>query len=110
MGEIEDRIALFTRKVGRRIRLDRIIAFGSRISGDALKDSDLDLIVVSDDFEGLKFFDRPERFDDLWDWGDEISLELLCYTREEFERKANQIGIVATAVKDGRVFRADGSI
>jgi len=104
MGELEDRIGRFLQKASERVHLDRVIAFGSRVRGDALKRSDLDLIVVSDDFGGIRFFDRPGLVDDLWDWYIDMPLELLCYTREEFGRKAQEIGIVATAIKEGRVF------
>jgi predicted nucleotidyltransferase len=104
VGKVEDRIDDFLRRAQQRIRVDRVIAFGSRIRGDELKNSDLDIIVVSDDFQGVKFYERPVMINDLWPWYRDMSLDLLCYTRGEIDRIAQEIGIVATAIKEGRVF------
>ncbi|HXH07779.1 MAG TPA: nucleotidyltransferase domain-containing protein [Vicinamibacterales bacterium] len=80
---------------------DAVIAFGSRARGDALEDSDLDLIVVSKSFRGMRFIDRPAAV--LQALRPSIPVELLCYTPEEFERKRREAGIVAEAVSDGIV-------
>jgi len=39
-------------------QIEEAIIFGSRIRGDYLKDSDLDLILVSSNFSGIQFTDR----------------------------------------------------
>lgn len=83
------------------IRVERAIVFGSRVRGDALLTSDLDLILVSPDFEGLSFTDRPMAVHDAWDFEEAPSLEVICYTPEEFARKRERIGLVRTAVEEG---------
>ena len=83
------------------IRVERAILFGSRVRGDALLSSDLDLILVSPDFEGVFFTDRPMAVVDAWDFEGAPPLEVLCYTPEEFERKRARIGIVRTALEEG---------
>jgi hypothetical protein len=99
-GEIEDRtIKDFIQKLKKRFKIERIILFGSRAEGEALKDSDYDFIIVSKDFEGIFFTDRTSLLYDLWD--SELSLEALCYTPEEFDKKAREIGIVKEAIKHG---------
>lgn len=76
-----------------------IILFGSRARGDYLKDSDFDLIVVSEKFKDLDF---RERIVEIYKLVDEpIRLDVLCYTPEEFEKKKNQICIVKKAVEEG---------
>ena len=40
------------------IRADKIILFGSYATGHARPDSDIDLVVVSDDFEGKDYWQR----------------------------------------------------
>lgn len=85
-----------------RWKIEKVIIFGSRVRGDYLMDSDLDLIVVSKDFEGVRFTDRigeVSRYLDLWQG--EYPIEILCYTPSEFGRKKNQIGMVKDAVEYG---------
>jgi predicted nucleotidyltransferase len=75
--------------------------FGSRIRGDALAGSDLDAIIVSNDFQGTDFFKRMADMSKAWYdfFGPAIILEPLCYTRSEFAAKRNEIGIVSEALK-----------
>ncbi|MBU1122845.1 MAG: nucleotidyltransferase domain-containing protein [Candidatus Omnitrophota bacterium] len=40
------------------IRVSKVIIFGSRVSGKALKDSDLDIVILSKDFEGKDIFEK----------------------------------------------------
>lgn len=79
----------------------RVILFGSWARGDALVDSDLDLIVVSGAFQGLGFLERAIRVLEETDLV--LGADLLCYTPEEFERKRAEEGIVKTAVAEGIV-------
>ncbi len=82
----------------------RIILFGSRARGTALRDSDVDLIVVSARFHGMHFTDRTSRvLKAIRDGGVRpgVDVEALCYTPEEFERKRREVGIVAEAISYG---------
>lgn len=59
--------------------------FGSRVRGDHLHRSDLDVIVVDERYAGTPFTQRG--LDVLRDWPYTIpELELFCYTPEEFAR------------------------
>jgi hypothetical protein len=98
--EIEDKtVKDFIQKLKKRFKIERIILFGSRARGDALKDSDYDFIIVSKDFEGIFFTERTSLLYDLWN--SEFSLEALCYTPEEFNKKAREISIVKEALSHG---------
>lgn len=77
----------------------RVIAFGSRVRGDALSTSDLDLILVSPGFGAVPFLKRPVLVAELL--GYPGGLELLCYTPEEFEEKRHELGIVHVALAEG---------
>ena len=80
----------------------RVILFGSRARGDNLRDSDYDLIVVSESFRNTPFVERSSIvLEILWENGIRDDIEVLCYTPEEFEKKKKQLGIVAIAVKEG---------
>jgi hypothetical protein len=87
----------FLEKVKREVKVEKIILFGSRARGDNLKDSDVDLIIVSRDFEGVQFYERMSRFLLLWDAP--LDLEVLCYTPEEFEQKSSEICVVREAIR-----------
>ena len=76
-----------------------VIAFGSRVRGDALSTSDLDLIVVSPCFEPLHFLKRVPYILELL--GYPAGLEFLCYTPDEFHEKRREHGIVRVAVEEG---------
>ncbi|MFA0766106.1 MAG: hypothetical protein BDTLLHRC_001059 [Candidatus Fervidibacter sp.] len=76
-----------------------LIAFGSRVNGTAKPDSDLDLIVVSDAFEGIPFLQRSRMFNEQVPW--HLRVDAWCYTVKEFERLRRQIGIVADACREG---------
>ena len=80
-------------------RPETVLLFGSRVRGDALEDSDLDLVLVADRFRGVPFLERAIRvlahIDLPW------PVDLLCYTPEEFADKRAELGIVSAAVEEG---------
>jgi predicted nucleotidyltransferase len=77
----------------------QVIAFGSRVRGDALSTSDLDLILVSPWFASVPFLKRSPAVLELLDYPG--GLELLCYTPEEFEARRQELGIVRVALEEG---------
>lgn len=99
MGRVPAEIERFVRRVNEAYRLDRAILFGSRARGDYLNCSDYDIILVSEDFAGVPFPDRISSVGRLWTLHDAV--EPLCYTPDEFRKKAGQIGIVRVAVREG---------
>jgi len=93
------RVKRFLEAVEQDWPLERAILFGSRARGDHLRYSDVDLLLVSDAFEGIPFPDRPSKLYPLWEGG--LPLEILCYTSTEFDKKRQMIGLVQDAVKEG---------
>lgn len=89
----------FLEALGRDWPLERAILFGSRARGDHLRYSDVDLLLVSDAFEGIAFPDRPSKLYQHWEGG--LPLEILCYTPTEFDKKRRMIGLVRDAVEEG---------
>jgi len=82
------------------IEINRAFLFGSRARGDYLEESDWDVMIISPEFAGIPFPDRPTmvlRRIPL------RRVELLCYTEEEFQRRVEEIGIVAEAAKGKRL-------
>lgn len=77
----------------------KVLVFGSRARGDALQDSDLDLLIVAEAFREIRWLDRPVRV--VEDCDIRFGVELLCYTPEEYQRKREELGIVRTATEEG---------
>jgi uncharacterized protein len=78
---------------------ERIILFGSRARGDNLKESDIDLLVVSEKFADIPFRERMIEAYGMWD--KKQDLEQICYTAAELNEMSKRIGIVKTALSEG---------
>ncbi len=85
----------------KNLDLDKLILFGSYAKGNQTKDSDIDLLVVSNDFKGKKSFKRGKEL--YLNWDINIDVDFICLTNEELEIKKKQIGIVSQALKEGVV-------
>ena len=89
----------FKDALGKRMRVDVVLLFGSRAYGRPTKYSDVDLIVVSPAFRGVKFRKRPVELYDYWDI--DLPVDLLCYSPEEFKSKSRDPTIVREALRRG---------
>jgi hypothetical protein len=90
----------FAERVRELLPDSMVLLFGSRARGDRLAESDYDFIVVSDAFAAESFPERSGRLYPCFPW-EEHGAEILCYTKEEFDRKRRQICIVREAVREG---------
>jgi predicted nucleotidyltransferase len=77
----------------------KFILFGSRVWGKPDEFSDIDLILVSNEFNKERFVGRMGNM--LKDLKFHEHIDALCYTQEEFERKLKESYIVRDAVKKG---------
>jgi hypothetical protein len=78
--------------------------WGSRVYGHPHEYSDVDMIVVSPQFEGLSFFQRRARFREVTGVADDPSAEVvdaLCYTPEEFAELRSGPTVIREAVEKG---------
>lgn len=76
-----------------------MILFGSRVTGTPHEWSDIDIIIVSDRFAGIRFIRRAHDFKSAVQ--PQIGMTALCYTPEEFENMQTSIGVVADACHEG---------
>jgi len=81
------------------IRIDKLILFGSYASGRAIEGSDIDIVVVSEDFAGKGYWDRTEILSDaIYEVFQPI--EAVAMTPEEWERGGS---VIVDYAKSGEV-------
>jgi predicted nucleotidyltransferase len=83
------------------IKVDFAILFGSTIYGERLRNSDVDLIVVSEDFEGMPFEKRMLTLQNHWKHN--VMLEAFGFTHKEFESLKNKSVVIQEAIEKGKV-------
>lgn len=76
------------------------ILFGSTVYGERLKDSDIDLIVVSKEFEGMSFEKRMLILQKHWKH--RVMLEAFGFTPKEFEKLKNKSIVIQEAIEKGK--------
>lgn len=84
-----------------------LYVFGSRGRGTAGSESDYDLVAVSPTFAGQRGFLRaPDRYE-LWQeaGGYALSLDLHCYTPEEFREELESAGYLGDAHERGELVK-----
>ena len=89
----------FLNRLNKDINIEKIFLFGSRASDSFRKDSDIDLVIVSSDFEDMNFIERGARMYNYWNL--DYPVDFLCYTPEEFNKLKKEITIVKKAVQEG---------
>ena len=105
MGEEKSKLVKalkrFKEKMCKKYDISEMILFGSQVSGEANESSDVDLIVVGNEFKNKNPLKRPVELYLEWTMG--YPVDFLCYTPEEFEEKRKEISIVRQAIKEGFV-------
>jgi len=91
----------FLKRISRKYRLKKAVIFGSSVKGDFGEDSDIDLIVVSDVFEGTSPLKRPVSL--YLEWDLDYPVDFICYTTKEFEKLSRRPSLVREALMEGRV-------
>lgn len=96
--DLVEALSVFRMKISRVIPVTEMILFGSRATGKAGKESDVDLLVVSPAFKNMKSA-RGKGLYDFWDL--DYPVDFVCYTPEEFEKQKKQVSLVRMALKEG---------
>lgn len=88
-----------------RVGAEEGILFGSRVRGENLENSDVDLIIISDKFAKKRFV---ERFYPLHkNWTLPYFLEAFPYTKTELKKLSGR-GVIRDALKNGIRIKSDG--
>lgn len=83
-----------------RIKIDEAYVFGSYVKGTWLKSSDIDLVIVSQDFEGVPYLKRLDLINEV-QWKARIRpyVEAIALTPEEFSKKLRESAVLRDASK-----------
>ncbi len=96
---VRQMIGHYLEKLAKRLNVRKAVLFGSHARGEARKDSDIDLIVVSKDFESMPFLTRLEMLSLEWDFGK--AADIIGYTPKEYRELAARSTVVHQAQKEG---------
>ncbi|MEM2925147.1 MAG: nucleotidyltransferase domain-containing protein [Methanocellales archaeon] len=83
------------------IKIDFAILFGSTVYGNRLRDSDIDLIVVSEDFKNMPFEKRILILQKYWKHN--VLIEAFGFTSDELERLRDKSIVIQEALEKGRI-------
>jgi uncharacterized protein len=87
----------------RHIKVDKIIIFGSRIKGAFTEDSDIDVAIISQNFEGKDVFEKAEMLKGLkWDLIEKfkIPFDIVPISLNEWRKSSS---LIVEYVKEGEV-------
>jgi predicted nucleotidyltransferase len=76
---------------------EKVLLFGSRVTGEATRDSDLDVIIIASAFKDVPFIRRMKKVLEAAKFPKHV--DYLCYTREEFERVKGSSAIIQEALE-----------
>ena len=96
--ELDSRFKKFVQKIKKKLKPIHFLLFGSRAKGTAMKYSDYDLILVSKEFQGIKWLKRFSLILEEWDL--DVDIHVLPYTPQEFESKKKEGVVVKAAIKE----------
>jgi len=85
------------------LRISKIILFGSQAQGGATDESDIDIVVISEDFRGKDIFDRSmltKEAEIMTIKKFMMPLDIITLTPGEFE---NEASLIAQYAKNGEV-------
>lgn len=90
----------FYKKLSEDFKVNNLILFGSRaLNKKQTELSDIDLIIVSEDFKNMNFFERVSKMYDYWNLN--YPVDFLCYTLKEFNDLRKKVSIVKEALNKG---------
>ncbi|MCD6493471.1 MAG: nucleotidyltransferase domain-containing protein [Archaeoglobaceae archaeon] len=96
-----NKVERFLKKISRKYGIKKAVIFGSSVKGEFREDGDIDLIVISDEFEGVSPLKRPVKL--YLEWDLDYPVDFICYTTKEFEELRKRPSLVKEALKEGRV-------
>lgn len=102
--EIMELVRMFKAGIKEKFAVDSLILFGSAARGKMTEHSDVDIIVVSRKYSSRHFFSICPLLYDAWHIKQKIQMpvDILLYSREEFEKLSKEVSIVSEAIREGK--------
>ena len=97
----------YVKKLGQSITINKAILTGSWATGTQREDSDVDLIIISDDFSKTPFSERLSYLHKKWT--NKVPFEAFGYTKDEFRQMRQRSTYVRDAIRNGLVLDESGS-
>lgn len=85
------------------LRISKLILFGSQATGQATEDSDIDIVILSEDFRNKDIFERARMIKEAEVLAIKkymVPFDVITMTPEEFESQSSLVGLYAA---DGTV-------
>ena len=103
--DIKKIIKVYLKKFPKDIKVKGVFLFGSYVRGEAGKHSDVDIIIISPDFEKMSFIKRLELLSCLRrsKITRSIPMDILGYTPEEFNEIDKESIVMKEAKKEGKM-------
>jgi predicted nucleotidyltransferase len=102
LGIIKD----YIEKVKKVIRVEKVILFGSVAKGKIHQDSDIDLIILSSDFEKIDFLKRLILLSRIRrELKKSMPMDVLAYTPKEFKNLTKKSIILKEAKLHGKIIK-----
>jgi Nucleotidyltransferase domain. len=89
----------FLKRLKRELGVMEVYIFGSRAYGNPLLESDLDMIVVSEEFGKRSFIENMELLSRMWDGS--FTVEMFPCTPEQLRKYAGRKTVVSEALRKG---------
>src|SRR3989338_4851910 len=97
--EIITLLKKFLTQAKKKTNIEKAILFGSHAKGSQKENSDIDILIISGDFENVKSYKRAPQLYLLWNLP--YDGDIICLTPEKIEKKKKPIGIIRTAAEEG---------
>jgi len=94
-------------ETGSKYHHQQAILTGSWATGTQREDSDVDLIIISDDFSKMPFSERLSYLHKKWT--NKVPFEAFGYTKDEFRQMRQRSTYVRDAIRNGLVLDESGS-
>jgi len=92
-------IAKLLNKLKKELKVEEAYIFGSRVYGNPLRESDIDILIVSDEFKNKGFIENMIRVSMLLDGN--LDVEIFPYTREDLIKYKGKKIVITEALEKG---------
>lgn len=99
LSEIDPAVVRFAHRLSDEIGASHVLLFGSRARSSHDDESDYDIIIVSEQFDGVNPLHRGRGLRSLfYEVGGAAPMDLFCLTPQEFENAKNNMTLIAKVV------------